>query len=143
MAEVEDAGRRVHRLPIRVYFEDTDAGGIVYHTAYLRFAERGRTEYLRHAGFTHAGIRETSGGGFVVSSMNMDFKRAARLDDELVVETSLSRISGARMCMDQEVLHDGKVLVRLAVNLALLSSEGRPSRIPEQLRGTLAGMTDR
>ncbi|HYD17408.1 MAG TPA: YbgC/FadM family acyl-CoA thioesterase [Patescibacteria group bacterium] len=86
-----------HTLPIRVYYEDTDAAGIVYHANYLRFAERGRTEMLRTAGFEHAKILAETDVAFTVISMNINFKIPAKLDETLIVETRMVAIGGATM----------------------------------------------
>ena len=125
---------RVHRLPVRVYYEDTDAAGVVYHTAYLRFAERGRTEYLRACGLDHRTLREAAGGNFVVRSMAIDFHAAARLDDVLTVETHLREVSGASAAMEQAVMRGDATLATLDVRLAFLTPAGRPSRIPAAAR---------
>ena len=123
-----------HRLPIRVYYEDTDAGGICYHTAYLRFAERARTEYLRDLGFDHVGLKESAGGNFVVARVEADYLRPARLDDALVVETRILAAGGASTTMEQVVRRDGTDLVRLIVRLAFLTPTGRPQRMPQGVR---------
>lgn len=123
-----------HRLDLRVYYEDTDAGGICYHTAYLRFAERGRTEFLRDLGFDHVGLRDTAGGGFVVSRCEVDFLRPARLDDALTVDTRIAGGGGASATMEQVVRRGAEELVRLIVRLAFLSPSGRPARIPLAVR---------
>ena len=123
-----------HRLPIRVYYEDTDAGGICYHTAYLRFAERARTEYLRDLGFDHVGLKESAGGNFVVARVEADYLRPARLDDALVVETRILAAGGASTTMEQVVRRDGTDLVRLIVRLAFLTPTGRPRRMPQGVR---------
>lgn len=126
--------RSCHRLSVRVYYEDTDAGGVVYHTAYLRFAERGRTEFLRACGFDHRSLYRTEGGGFVVRSMTAEFLAAARLDDRLAVETRLEAVTGARLRMNQVVMRDDAELVRLGVHLAFVSG-GRAIRLPRAVRG--------
>ncbi len=123
-----------HRLPVRVYYEDTDAGGICYHTAYLRFAERARTEYLRDLGFDHVGLKESAGGNFVVARIEADYLRPARLDDALVVETRILAAGGASTTMEQVVRRDGEDLVRLVVRLAFLTPTGRPGRMPQGVR---------
>ena len=133
----------VHRLPVRVYYEDTDAGGIVYHTAYLRFAERGRTEFLRERGFDHPALRRMAGGGFVVRAMELEFLAAARLDDELVVETRVRSVGGASLDMDQRVMRADTELVRLGARLAFLTGNGRPARLPSAVRRTLADADNR
>lgn len=123
-----------HRLPVRVYYEDTDAGGICYHTAYLRFAERGRTEMLRDLGFDHVGLKDEAGGNFVVARVEVDFLKPARLDDALVVETRIRAAGGASATMEQVVTRDGEDLVRLVVRLAFLNPNGRPGRMPQGVR---------
>jgi acyl-CoA thioester hydrolase len=131
---------RAHRLPLRVYYEDTDAGGIVYHAGYLRFAERARTEMLRGAGHDHGTLRAL-GLIFAVRRCVADFLAPARLDDRLVVETRLERLGRASLDLEQRVLAaDGRLLVRLAVRLALLSGTLRPARLPAALRAALAAL---
>ena len=130
-----------HCLPVRVYYEDTDAGGIVYHTAYLRFAERGRTEYLRGAGFDHRKLRSETGAGFVVRHMEIDYRAAASLDDELVVETRVTKTSGASAHMEQQVKRGPDILVSLDVQLAFLGDDGRPKRLPGAVRQAFLALT--
>jgi len=130
---------RVHRLPLRVYYEDTDAGGIVYHAAYLRFAERARTEVLRCLGFDHLTLRVGSGLVFAVRRCLADFLAPARLDERLTVETRLERLGRASLDLEQRVVApDGRLLVRLEVRLALLSAALRPARLPAGLRAAFA-----
>ncbi len=124
----------VHSLPIRVYYEDTDAGGIVYHASYLRFAERGRTEMLRDAGFEHAGILKTQGIAFTVISMRIDFKSPARLDDLLIVKTSMKEVKGASMEMEQRIFRGETLLVDMAVKIACIDKNGKAARLPEAVR---------
>ncbi len=131
-------GAPAHRLALRVYHEDTDAGGIVYHASYLRFAERGRTEFLRAAGFARGALARHGAAGFVVRRMEVDFRAAARLDDALVVATELERVGGASLDMAQAVTRGDETLVRLAVHLALVAASGRPLRLPAALRRALS-----
>lgn len=126
-----------HRLALRVYHEDTDAGGIVYHASYLRFAERGRTEFLRAGGFDRAALSRHGAAGFVVRRMEIDFRAAGRLDEALVVATALAGVGGASLRMTQAVLRGGDALVRMAAHLALVAPDGRPLRLPEALRRAL------
>lgn len=121
----------LHLLPIRVYYEDTDAGGIVYHASYLRFAERARTEMLRAAGIDHVMLRERHGGGFVVTRLEVDYLRPAALDDLLSIESRVVERGRARLLLEQAVTRDGTVLARLRVTLAFLSSGLRPLRLPD------------
>jgi acyl-CoA thioester hydrolase len=130
-----EAGR--HVLPIRVYYEDTDAGGIVYHAAYLRFAERARSEFLRVIGWEHERVRAETGLGWVVRRAEIDFRAPARLDDALTVATSLTALSGASVRAIQSVRRGVAELVRLNLQLVLLTPSGRPERIPAPLRATL------
>jgi acyl-CoA thioester hydrolase len=132
---------RVHRLPLRVYYEDTDAGGIVYHASYLRFAERARTEVLRCLGCDHATLRAL-GLSFAVRRCTADFLAPARLDDRLVVETRLERLGRASLDLEQRVVAaDGQLLVQLAVRLALLCGTLRPARLPAALRTALGALS--
>lgn len=123
----------VHRYPIRVYYEDTDAGGIVYHANYLRFAERARSECLRLVGWQHDRMLADTGLGWVVRRATIDFRRPARLDDALVVETRLADMKGARMTARQTVHKEDDLLVGLDLELVLLTPSGRPGRIPAPL----------
>jgi acyl-CoA thioester hydrolase len=132
---------RVHRLPLRVYYEDTDAGGIVYHASYLKFAERARTEVLRWLGFDHANLRERLGLVFAVRRCTVDFLAPARLDERLSVETRLERLGRASLDLEQRVVAgDGRLLARLEVRLALLSGTLRPARVPTALREAFAAL---
>ena len=124
-----------HELELRVYYEDTDAAGIVYHSNYLKFAERGRTELLRGLGFDHRQLRETHGVLFTVARCTIDFLRPARLDDLLRVRTEVDGLSGARLALVQTVLTGDLVLARLLVALAVVDAATlRPTRLPEAVR---------
>jgi acyl-CoA thioester hydrolase len=120
-------------LQIRVYYEDTDAAGIVYHANYLHFAERARTEALREAGLSHPELIGRYGCQFAVSRCGLEFRRPARLDDLLTVRTVLLRLSGARLELSQDVLRGSELLAAITVELALVDPRGRPQRIPEAL----------
>jgi acyl-CoA thioester hydrolase len=128
-----------HRLQIRVYYEDTDAAGIVYHAAYLRFAERARTEMLRSLGFGHAELRRDHGVVFAVRRCSIDFVAPARLDDLLTVETAPERLGGARVVALQTALLGERPLARLKVELAVLGADDlRPRRLPAEIASRLA-----
>jgi acyl-CoA thioester hydrolase len=129
----------MHRFPVRVYYEDTDAGGIVYHAQYLCFAERARTELLRVAGADHTSLLKAHGGVFAVRRAMVDFRRPARLDDLLVVESRLKRQGGARLVLRQDIKRDDEPLVLIEVELAFISPDLRPRRLPAQL---IAGFRD-
>jgi acyl-CoA thioester hydrolase len=128
----------VHRFPIRVYYEDTDAAGIVYYANYLKFVERARTEMMRLFGVEHEAERQTSGLAFIVRRAEMEFEAPARLDDELVVETAVKEVGGASILLSQNVLRDARVLVRATILVATIGASGRPVRLPATLRATLS-----
>lgn len=123
-----------HQMPIRVYYEDTDAGGIAYHTAYLRWAERGRTEYLRAAGLSHTGLRRETGCLFTVARLTITYRAPACLDDTLVVETTVTRRGRASLEMTQRVRRGSEMLALLEGRIACVDRDGRPARLPELLR---------
>ncbi|WP_245415080.1 tol-pal system-associated acyl-CoA thioesterase [Aureimonas flava] len=122
-----------HRLDVRVYFEDTDFSGVVYHARYLHFLERGRTDFLRLHGIGHRALMDGAFGepmAFAVRRMEIEFLRPARIDDVLQVETRTALLGGARVVLDQRILRDGEVLVEAAVKVAVISPDGRPRRMP-------------
>lgn len=128
----------VHRFPIRVYYEDTDAAGIVYYANYLKFAERARTEWLREIGGDEARVLKDSGLLFVVRRCEVEYLQAARLDDLLEVETRVTGFAGATLDLAQTVRRDAVDLVAMSVKLACLNPAGRPARLPAVLRAALA-----
>jgi acyl-CoA thioester hydrolase len=131
---------RQYRLNLRVYYEDTDAGGIVYHARYLAFAERARTEALREAGVPHDELVTQFGLIFVVRRVEMDYLRPVRLDAEVVVETGPWGLGAATVDVAQRVVVAGEVAGRLQVGLACVRmADGRPARIPPRWRAALAG----
>lgn len=122
-----------HRLDVRVYFEDTDFSGVVYHARYLHFLERGRTDFLRLHGIGHRALMDGAFGepmAFAVRRMEIEFLRPARIDDVLQVETATSLLGGARVVLAQRILRDGEVLVEAKVKVAVISPDGRPRRMP-------------
>jgi acyl-CoA thioester hydrolase len=124
-------------LSVRVYYEDTDFSGLVYHASYLRFLERGRTEWLRSHGLTHKDLAANSGIVFAVRSMRIEFLGPARIDDLLRVETLAAAVRGASMEFQQRILLGGKALVAATVLVAAIR-DGRPARLPPSLRQALA-----
>ncbi len=129
---------RTHILPVRVYFEDTDFSGIVYHASYLRFMERGRSDYMRLSGADHAELFEGEDPvAFAVRRMTISFERPAGIDDILTVETRTKEMRGASMVLAQRVLRGDEVLVTADVQVALVSRSGRARRIPAELRRIL------
>jgi acyl-CoA thioester hydrolase len=127
-----------HLQPVRVYYEDTDFSGVVYHASYLRFMERGRTNYLRLLGADQRALfeqveKEAPGFAFVVRSMQIDFRKPARMDDVLEVVTTPSEVKGASVMLHQQVNRGGETLVEATVQVAFVSG-GRARPIPKVLR---------
>ena len=127
-----------HVLTLRVYYEDTDFSGVVYHASYLRFMERGRTDYLRLIGADHRALfeaaeREAPGFAFVVRAMTIEFLKPARMDDVLEVLTSPREVKGASVSLHQQVARAGETLIDAQVRVAFVSA-GRARPIPKPLR---------
>jgi acyl-CoA thioester hydrolase len=130
-----------HRYTLRVYYEDTDAGGVVYHATYLRFAERARTEALRDLGIPHAELLADYGVMFMVRRIEVDYLRSAHLDDSLTVVTEPLMVGGASATLRQDVQgHDGACAL-LTVRLACVKpGDGKPGRLPQRWRSVLTAM---
>ena len=129
-----------HTIAIRVYYEDTDAGGIVYHARYLAFAERARTEAMRDGGAAHDELATQHGLIFVVRRAEMDYLRPARLDELITVATQVVVLGGASLLVRQDFAVEGRAVGALRVKLACIrQADGRPSRIPERWRAGLGG----
>jgi acyl-CoA thioester hydrolase len=128
----------VHRWPVRVYYEDTDAGGIVYYANHLKFAERARTEMLRCLGLDHRTLRARFGLAFAVRRCVADFCAPARLDDLLEVETRAVRLGGASLDLAQDIRDGTRVLAHLELRLAVLDARLCAARMPQELRTALA-----
>jgi acyl-CoA thioester hydrolase len=136
-----DGETGVHRYTFRVYFEDTDAGGIVYHANYLRFAERARTEALRAMGVPHSEMMLRHGMIFVVRQVELDYQRPARLDDSLTIETTAVSVGGASVRLRQRVTRGTETLVVVDLTLASLRLQsGRAERMPAEWRAALMAM---
>lgn len=136
-------GADAHRLPLRVYYEDTDFSGFVYHASYLRFMERGRTELLRGLAGDQSELHaEGAGLVFVVRKMNLDYLKPARMDDLIEVHTRSSELRGASMHLAQEVRRGEEVLVRAEVVVACVRN-GRAIRLPDSLRRALTPLAVR
>jgi acyl-CoA thioester hydrolase len=125
-------------MRLRVYYEDTDAAGIVYYANYLKFAERGRTEMMRALGFAHSTIRQETGIVFTVRRLSADYRTPARLDDALSVDSRIVEIGAATLLLDQQIRRDVTLLVALDLLLACVGHDGRPRRVPAGLRAALA-----
>ncbi|AKR56932.1 tol-pal system-associated acyl-CoA thioesterase [Youhaiella tibetensis] len=127
---------QAHRMNVRVYYEDTDFSGNVYHASYLKFFERGRTEFLRDMGIHHA---ELAGEGiaFAVRAMQIEFEGAAHIDDLLEVETAVASFSGARLLLEQTIRRDGVVLTRASVQVVAIKVGGGAARLPRTMLAAL------
>jgi len=139
MADPHSASAPDHVFPVWVYYEDTDAGGVVYHSNYLRFAERARTELLRGHGIDHTSLMAENGLMFAVRRCEAEYVRPAHLDDALEVRTRCIEATGASFWLEQLVQRAGETLVEMKLRLVCLKSDGRPARIPESLRSLLNG----
>lgn len=124
-------------MPVRVYYEDTDAGGVVYYANYLKYAERARTEMLRHLGIESSVLQDQEGLGFVVRRIEADYIQPARLDDLLEVHLSLTKVGGASMQGVQRIVRGGEDLVRIDIKLGCMKLSGGPARLPEKIRNLL------
>ena len=127
-----------HTFPIRVYYEDTDFSGNVYHAAYLHFFERGRTEFLRSIGVHHSELAK-DGIAFAVRSMTIEFEAGAHIDDELEVETRVESVSGARLRLDQTIRRYGSLIAHAKVLVVAIKTGGGAARLPKALLARLAG----
>ena len=133
------AGGSAFIWPIRVYWEDTDAGGVVYHASYLRFLERARSEWMRALGYGQDAVREREGVVFVVRAMRLEFLRAARLDDELIVSVALAERKRASLLMRQTIRRGDTPLLDAEVKVACVAAaDFRPRAVPDAL---VAAMT--
>jgi acyl-CoA thioester hydrolase len=135
---IEDHAGRRHVLPVRVYFEDTDFSGLVYHASYVRWCERGRSDFLRLLGGDHRRLIDGSGGtepaAFVVRRMSFDFLKPAGIDELLEVETRVKSVGAASLTLQQSVRREETVIVEAEVTVVLISVSGKPLRISRALR---------
>ena len=127
-----------HRFPVRVYYEDTDLAGIVYYANYLKFIERGRTEFVRERGIDQAALREETGIVFAVRRVEADYLLPAKFGDDLSVETEVEVIKGASMVMIQRVTRMGEVLFAARVVLVAIAAAGTAARLPADIRRLLS-----
>ncbi|MCB1512118.1 MAG: YbgC/FadM family acyl-CoA thioesterase [Hyphomicrobiaceae bacterium] len=138
----DEAGRR-HVLPTRVYFEDTDFSGVVYHATYMRWCERGRSDFLRLIGNDHQALLDGSDGrepaAFVVRRMTLEYLKPARIDEILEVETRVAEIGAAALVLDQAVTRDGVRIFEARVQVVLVSVSGKPQRLGKMLREAFSG----
>lgn len=129
---------KCHHISYRVYYEDTDAAGVVYYANYLKYAERARTESLRLLGVNQQELMSSQGIGFVVRHTEVDFLRPLMLDDVFVIETSLQEVRKVRMTMRQRIMRAGVECSSLMVTIACTDRQFRPAKIPEKLAAALA-----
>ena len=138
---VGEGAARHHVLPVRVYFEDTDFSGLVYHASYLRWCERGRSDFLRLLGVHHnalfAGGEGREPAAFVVRRMNLEYLSPGRIDDVLEVTTRLGVLAPATLDLVQSVTRDGREVFRAAVQVVLVSQSGKVMRVGQLLKSTL------
>lgn len=128
-----------HQFRTRVYYEDTDLAGIVYYANYLKFIERARSEWIAALGVDQMALRASEGVVFAVRRVEADYLRPGKFGDDLLVETSLQSIGGARLVLEQVVLRGGERLFAAVVTLVALTEDGHAARMPAELRARLAG----
>jgi acyl-CoA thioester hydrolase len=142
MTECRGFGRfegKVHVLPIRIYYEDTDLSGIVYHANYLRYMERGRSEYFRCAGIGKLAVLDDERPWvWTLRKVAVEYLKPARVDDLIEVRTAAVSLTGARMVADQKIYSGGRLLTRGNVEACMIALTGKPMRIPSELRDKLA-----
>ncbi len=139
----DEAGERRHQTAVRVYFEDTDFSGLVYHASYVRWCERGRSDFLRLLGSDHRRFIDGSDGrepaAFVVRRMTFDFFRPTRIDEVLTVETSVKEVGGASLTLFQQIKRDDQRICEADVTVVLISMTGKPLRIEDEMRRAFLG----
>ena len=136
-----DGAGVIHRLAVRVYFEDTDFSGVVYHASYVRWCERGRSDLLRLPGNSHRALLKGDDGAeptvFVLRRMSLEFLKPARIDDILTVETRIKEIGGAFLKMEQGIRRGEHLIFEADVMVVLISLSGKPQRISQYMRSAL------
>jgi acyl-CoA thioester hydrolase len=141
MTEPVGLGRfdgKVHILPIRIYYEDTDLSGVVYHANYLRYMERGRTEFFRLAGVTKlAMLEDAEPTAWTLRNVSLEFLKPARFEDHIEVRTACPLLSGARMLADQKIYSGDTLLAHGKVEACIMTLSGKPRRIPQAVRDKL------
>lgn len=142
MVEYQEFGRfegKTHVLPIRIYYEDTDLSGVVYHANYLRYMERGRSEFFRSVGIVRlAQLEADEPTAWTLRKIELEYLRPARLDDLIEVHTRAISVSGARMTAEQNIFCEGAHLTRGRVEACIMTLDGRPRRIPQATRDKFA-----
>ncbi|HWU12518.1 MAG TPA: YbgC/FadM family acyl-CoA thioesterase [Caulobacter sp.] len=128
---------REHQLPVRIYYEDTDFSGIVYHANYLRYFERGRSDFFRRIGISHTQLHKAD-TAFAIIRMELDFKRSARIDDALVVRTTYDRVKGPRLYVSQKITRGDALIVQAAGEAVCITLDGRPRKPTAEMLTMLA-----
>ncbi|MDM7933530.1 tol-pal system-associated acyl-CoA thioesterase [Tabrizicola sp.] len=128
-----------HQFFIRIYYEDTDLAGIVYYANYLKFIERARTEWVASLGIDQMALKASDGIVFAVRRVEADYLRPARFGDDLLVETTLQAIGGARLVLDQGITRGGERVFQAVVTLVCLADDGHAARLPVAVRARLSG----
>lgn len=123
-----------HRVDYRVYYEDTDAGGIMYHGNYINFCERGRTEFMREVGHSCSHLADKDGVLFVIRHLEADYLKPSKLEDMLTVESCVSDMKNTSFVMEQSIFRHDDVLFKMRVTAVCVDMEGKPIRIPDSLR---------
>lgn len=126
-----------HIFPMRIYFEDTDAGGIVYYANYLHYAERGRTELMRSIGIESSRLLHDDKVALAVRKCSIEYLKPAKLDDALEVHTTITDVGGASLSGEQTIRRDGEDLVVIRIKLACMGIGGKAARLPKDVRSTL------
>lgn len=137
--DLENEPNGVHRHAIRIYYEDTDAGGIVYHASYIRFMERARTEFLRELGLPPSAVKAEHDILFVVSNIQIAYRVPARLDDLLIVETAPLKVGGSSIRLSQRITRGETLICDAEILCAAINETGVPVRMPPQMRAKLTG----
>ena len=135
-------GEMYHEFPVIVYWEDTDAGGIVYHANYLKFTERGRSDLLRGIGIDQQKMMQEQALNFVVRECNIEFLKPARLEDQLRVRTTLLEMKSATLRLRQDVFKGDENLIKSSVRIACLQKNGRPARFSPQIKDSFAKLAN-
>ncbi|MGR4865765.1 YbgC/FadM family acyl-CoA thioesterase [Caulobacter sp. LARHSG274] len=128
---------REHQLPVRIYYEDTDFTGVVYHANYLRYLERGRSDFFRVIGISHTEMAKVD-TAFALTRMEIDFKRAARVDDALLVRTTYDRVKGPRLFVSQRITRGDELIAQAVVEAVCITMDGRPRKPTAQMVAMLA-----
>lgn len=124
----------VHDFPVRIYYDDTDAGGVVYHANYLKLCERARTESLRTMGFENTQIRQDHGVIIVVKSLEAEYLSPSKLDDLLTIQSRVLSVKNTSFVMEQKAIRDNACIFSMTIVLVFVNEEGRPTKIPDDVK---------